>query len=214
MSMAEIDRLSESTEWIDFEFVERQRTPEFAIQVGIQLHLAGLSPSNTKQYLEKLGVERSRTAIHDWVQKADLQPDSNANPNQIAVDETVIRVNGQRHWLYAAVDPDTNQLLHVRLFQTRTTQLTLLFLRELREKQQVSDVTFLVDDAHHLKNALDRLGLRFRVCRHGNRNAIERIFREVKRLTFSFSNMFSNATVPTADSWLKAFAVWWNRCQS
>jgi putative transposase len=210
--MPEFDRLSGNTEWIDLEFVERERTPEFAIQVGIQLHLAGLSLSNTKQHLERLGVERSRTAIHDWVRKADLQPDSDVEPNQIAVDETVIRVNGQRHWLYAAVDPDTNQFLHVRLFQTRTTQLTMLFLRELREKQHVSDVTFLVDDAHHLKNALDRLGLRFRVCRHGNRNAIERVFREVKRRTSSFSNTFSNAQLPTVDSWLKAFAVWWNRC--
>jgi putative transposase len=210
--MPEIDRLSEPTEWIDLEFVERQRTPEFAIEVGIQLHLAGLSLSNTKQHLERLGVERSRTAIHDWVRKADLQPDSNVEPNQIAVDETVIRVNGQRHWLFAAVDPDTNQFLHVRLFQTRTTQLTLLFLRELREKQQLSDVTFLVDNAHHLKNALERLGLRFHVRRHGNRNAIERVFREVKRRTTSFSNTFSNAQLPTAESWLQAFAVWWNRC--
>ncbi|WP_380675878.1 IS6 family transposase [Salinigranum sp. GCM10025319] len=212
--MPEFNRLSEPSEWIDLEFVERQRTPEFAIQMGIQLHLAGLSLSNTKQHLERLGVERSRTAIHDWVQKADLQPDSDAEPTQIAVDETVIRVNGQRHWLYAAVDPDTNQFLHVRLFQTRTTQLTLLFLRELREKQQVSDVMFLVDDAHHLKNALERLGLRFHVCRHGNRNSIERVFHEVKRRTSSFSNTFSNAQLPTVDSWLKAFAVWWNRCQS
>ena len=89
--------------------MERQRTPEVAIQVGIQLHLAELSLSNTKQYLETLGVERSRTAIHDWVRKAELQPDSDVDPNQIAVDETVIRINDQRHWLFAAVDPDTNQ---------------------------------------------------------------------------------------------------------
>jgi putative transposase len=134
--MPEINRLDGCTEWIDLEFVERQRTPEFAIQVGIPLHLAELSLSNTKQYLEILGVERSRTAIHDWIQKADRQPDSDVEPNQIAVDETLIRVNGQRHWLFAAVDPDTNQFLHVRLFQTLETQLTVLFLRELREKQQ------------------------------------------------------------------------------
>ncbi|WP_142860713.1 IS6 family transposase [Salinigranum halophilum] len=212
--MPEINRLSRNTEWIDLEFVERQRTPEFAIQVGIQLHLAGLSLSNTKQYLERLGVERSRTAIHDWVRKAGLQPDSDVSPNQIAVDETVIRVNGQRHWLFAAVDPDTNQFLHVRLFQTRTTQLTVLFLRELREKQHLSNTTFLIDDAAHLKATLDRLGLRFRVNCHGNRNSVERVFHKVKRRTYSFSNTFSNARLPTVDSWLKAFAVWWNRCQS
>ena len=212
--MPEIDRLNRCSDWIDLEFVERERTPEAAIEVGIQLHLAGLSLSNTKQYLEKLGVERSRTAIHDWVQKADLQPTSDEAPNQIALDETVIRINDQRHWLYAAVDPATNEFLHVRLFQTRTTQLTLLFLRELREEQQVEQATFLVDGAHHLKAALERLDLRFQITRHGNRNAVERIFGEVKRRTSSFSNTFSNVEPPTAESWLQAFAVWWNRFQS
>jgi len=210
--MPEIDRLNQCSDWIDLEFVERERTPEPAIEVGIQLHLAGLSLSNTKQYLERLGVERSRTAIHDWVQKADLQPTSDADPDHIALDETVIQINNERHWLYAAVDPQTNQFLHVRLFQTRTTQLTVLFLRELREKLQIRNTTILVDNAHHLTAALDRLGLRFQMVRHGNRNAVERLFREVKRRTSSFSNTFSNASLPTAESWLQAFAVWWNQC--
>jgi putative transposase len=178
--ISEFNRLSESIEWIDLEFVERERTPRFAIQVGIQLRLGGLSLSNTEQFFENLDVERSHTAIHDWVRKADLQYDSDADPNQIAVNETVIRVDGERHWLYAAVDLESNQFLHVRLFQTRTTQLMLLFLRELREKQRLADVTFFVDGAHHLKNALDRLGLRLQVTRHGNRNSVERVFCEVK----------------------------------
>ena len=212
--MPEFDRLDESIEWIDLEFVERERTPEFAIQVGIQLHLAGLSLSNTKQHLDRLGVERSRTAIHNWVQKAELQPDSDAAPNQIAVAETVIRVNDERHWLYAAVDPETNEFLHVRLFQTRTTQLTVLFIREFHDKQQVDDLMFLVDDAAHIKAALGRLGLRFKIRHHGNRNSVERVFREVKRRTSSFANTLSNATLPTVESWLHAFAVWYNRCQS
>lgn len=63
--MPETDRLSGDSERIDLSFVERERTPRSAIQMGIQLHLAGLSLSNTKRYLEMLGVERSRTAIHN-----------------------------------------------------------------------------------------------------------------------------------------------------
>ena len=88
--MSEIDRLSGSTDWIDLDFVQRERTPERIVEVGIQLHLAGLSLSNTKQYLERLDVERSRTAIHSRVQNANLQPTSDAAPDHIAVDETVI----------------------------------------------------------------------------------------------------------------------------
>jgi len=210
--MPEIKRLRGRSEWIDLALVERERTPEPIIEVGIQLHLPGLSLSNTKQYLGRLGVERSCPAIHNWVQKADLQPAGDGAPNQIAVDETVIPINEERYWLYAAVNPETNEFLHVRLFQTRTTQLTVLFLRELREKQQVEQATFLVDGAPYLKAAPERLGLRFQISRHGNRNAVERVFREVKRRTASFGNTFSNVEPPTAESWLQAFAVWWNQC--
>ena len=86
------------------------------------------------------------------------------------------------------------------------------FFRELREKQQVKRATFLVDGAHYLTAALERLEFRFQIARHGNCNSVERVFREVKRRTSSFSNTFSNVEPPTAESWLQAFAVWWNRC--
>ena len=212
--MPEIERFNGRTSWIDVDFVERQRTPREIIEAGIQLHAAGLSLSNTKQILDTLDVKRSRTAVRNWVQKADVQPSSDAEPNHIAVDETVIQVNDQRHWLYAAVDPTTNEVLQVRLFQTRTTQLTLLFLRELQHTQQVEQATFLIDGATHLASALDRLGLDFRYEKRGNRNSVERIFGEVKRRTSSFSNTLSNVSLSSAESWLEAFAVRWNRCQT
>ena len=50
--MAKINRLSGCTDWIDLDFVERQRTPERAMKLGIQLQLAGLSLSNTVSILE------------------------------------------------------------------------------------------------------------------------------------------------------------------
>jgi putative transposase len=210
--MPEIERLGGCSDWIDLEFIERERTPEPVVEMGIQLHLGGLSTRNTSHVLGELGVECSHVAVHNWVQKADLQPTSVGAPNQIAVDETVIRINDQRRWLYAAVDPQTNDLLHVRLFQARSTERTMLFLRELREKQPIEQATFLLDEAPHLRSALDRLGLRFQVTRHGNRNSVERVFRDVKRRTSSFSNAFSHVSLGTAESWLQAFVVWWNRC--
>jgi transposase-like protein len=208
--MAEITRLSGCSDWIDLEFVERQRTPPQLMKLGIRLHLAGLSLSNTVRELERFGVKRSRKAVHDWVQKADLQPADGASPNHVALDETVIRVNDEQYWLYAAVDPDTNKLLHIRLFPTYTTALTEIFLRELREKHDVSDAVFLVNGARHLQTALRRSGLRFRYECHGNRNTVERVFREVKRRTSSFSNTFSHVDPETAETWLQSFAVWHN----
>ena len=156
--MPEIARLTGVRDWIDLDVVERERTPQPAMALGIQSYLAGLSPSNTIDLLDALGVQRSRKAIHDWVRKADLQPEAGQSPNQIALDETVIRVNDQQFRLYAAGDPKANDLLHVRLFSTTTTALIEMFLRELREKHDVESAVFLVDEAQHRQTALRRVG--------------------------------------------------------
>ena len=84
--------------------------------------------------------------------KSDLQPTDGADPNHVAVDETVIQLNSEQYWLYAAVNPDTNRLLHVRLYPTRTNAISSMFLSELREKHQVDDAIFLVDRAPWLQN--------------------------------------------------------------
>ncbi|PGF17253.1 IS6 family transposase [Natrinema sp. CBA1119] len=208
--MPKIRRLSGDSDWIDLSFVERERTPRQLMELGIRLHLAGLSLSNTVRELEKFGVERSRKAVHDWVHKCNLQPADDEKPNHVALDETVIQLDEHRYWLYTAVDPETNKILHIRLYSTTTTALTEWFLQELTEKHDLGDAVFLVDGAKHLQTALRRAGLRFRYEKHGNRNAVERIFREIKRRTSSFSNYFSHAKPSTAESWLQAFAVWHN----
>lgn len=97
MTMSETDRLTGDSNWTDLELVECERTPGEFVEVGIPLHLAGLSLSNTKQYLEKLGVQRSRTAIHDWVQKADLQPTGTKSSNYVTLNETAIQLGTNRY---------------------------------------------------------------------------------------------------------------------
>jgi hypothetical protein len=44
--MLDIARLSEDSDWIELDFLEREATPEAAMRLGIRLHLAGLSLSN------------------------------------------------------------------------------------------------------------------------------------------------------------------------
>jgi putative transposase len=61
-----------------------------------------------------LDVDRHRSIVHNWVQKAELRPTDGADPDHVAVDETVIQLNDERFWLYAAVDPETNRLLHMK----------------------------------------------------------------------------------------------------
>jgi len=186
--------------------VECKRTPEWAIQVSIRCHLAGISTRYASQLLDELGAHRSYVAIHDWVHKADLQPVSTISSDQFTVDEKVIRIDDD-YWLYDAVDPETDDILYLRLFPTTTKQTTQWFLTGLHRRYRLDDVEFLVDDADYLVNVLDEDGYRFQMMSHGNRNAIERVFWEIERRTSSFANSFSHVDPSTAESWLQALAV-------
>ncbi|ELY85781.1 IS240-type transposase (ISH102) [Natrinema altunense JCM 12890] len=93
--MPENDRLNGCLDEINLEFVEQEATPRLLMKLSIQLHLAGLSLSNTVSVLEVFGVKRARSTVHNWVHKADLQPESGRGPDHVAVDETVIRLNDE-----------------------------------------------------------------------------------------------------------------------
>ena len=173
-----------------------------------------MSTRDVSQLLEELGVDRSHVAIHNWVHKADLQSISTVSADQLAVDEKVIHVNDDDYRLCGAVDPETNKILQFRLFSTATKQITRWFLAELHRQYQLDDVEFLVNDADYLITVLDEDGYRFQMITHGNRNVIERVFREVERRTSSFANSFSHVEPQTAESWLQALAVRHNSRQS
>lgn len=196
---------------IELDFVEREATPRLLRRLSVQLHLVGSSLSNTVSILELLGVERARSTVHNWVHKADLQPDPGQRPDHVVLDETVIRLKGEYHWLYPAVDPDINDLLHVRLLPMRTQAAAELFLAQLEKRHDVDDATFFVDSEQALQETCQRRSLRFRYKKHGKRNSAERVFREVKRRTSSFSNSFSHADGTTADQRIKSFAFPWNQ---
>ncbi|ELZ41971.1 IS240-type transposase (ISH102) [Halorubrum californiense DSM 19288] len=153
------------------------------MKLSIQLHLAVLSISDTVSFLEVFGVDRVRSTVHNWVHKAELQPESGRSPNHVAADETVIQLDDEQYWQYAAVDPSSNDLLHTKLETTRTNVIADQFFAEIREKHDVDDAIFLVGGAVPLHRACEKHGLDFRYERHGNRNSVERIFRSIKRRT-------------------------------
>ena len=65
---------------------------------------------------------------------------------------------------------------------------------------------FLADAAHWLKAALHRGGYEYRYERHGRRNSVERVFRDVKCRNYQFGNLFRIAEVETAETRLQSFA--------
>lgn len=104
------------------------------------------------------------------------------------------------------MDPETDRILHVRLFSHRTTVTTKIFLDELARKHDVEAAEFLVDGAPWLQAALYERGLAFRHESFGDHNPVERAFQEINRRTEQFYNTFGRAEPNSGDPWLKALA--------
>lgn len=127
--MPEFSRLILPIIDIQLGLVKREQTPRELMRLSIHLHLADLSISYTVRILYRFGVNRVRSTDHNWVQKAELQPEDGKSPDHVAVDETVIRLSDDRYGLFAAVDSAVNEFLHVWLFPTRNLVLSGSLLR-------------------------------------------------------------------------------------
>ncbi len=111
----------------------------------------------------------------------------------------MIQLNDERVWLYIAVDPDATRLLYLKLAPTRNQAITEMVLAEFGKNHLVDDVVVLVKSAPWLQAALHRHGLDYRYETHGNRNTVERIFRESQRRTNQFLTCFSRTDADTVE---------------
>ena len=112
--------------------------------LGSRLYFGNPSLSNTVRIPESFDIERSRKAVYDWVYKCDLQPSVDEKTNHAGPDETVIQLNEHHYWLYTAVDPETKEIPHTRLYSTTTAALTERFLQKLTERHDLEDAIFSV----------------------------------------------------------------------
>lgn len=208
--MLEIARLDGGSASFELEFLERESTPEPLMKLSTHLHAAGLSPSDTVFIFVMFDVDHVRSTIHNWVRNADLEPAGGKSPNRVAIDESVMHLDGERRWLYAAVDPKTNEFPHVGVYNRWVAMYSTQFIAALLEKTPRRRV-FLVDGAPWWHAALHRLGCEFRHETHGRCNAAERVFKELHRRTNQFASHFRLATIDSAESWLQTLAFVWNQ---
>ena len=131
------------------------------------------------RYLRSAGVDRSHCAVWNWVHtlfEAQRDPPT-AQPLRVAVDEKQIEVDGEKKWLYAAIDTESKLLLEVDTFSRRGTDPVAAFLHRLIQKHDVADTEFLVGAGGYL-TALARHELSGRLD-YRTRNHIEKWFQIV-----------------------------------
>jgi len=187
---------------------ERTATPVRAF--AVRLHQTGCSLRETTTILAELGVERSHGAVWNWVHRlsdSGCDPPT-AQPSRVAVDETAVKINGEWSWLYAAIDIDTKLILDVALFGRHGTDPAAAFLQKLREKHDLSEAEFLVDQFGY-RTALARLGLSGRV-NYTERNLIETWFHTLKMRVDRFHNSWVGSRSSVRE-WLEQFMHYYNR---
>ncbi|WP_254547290.1 IS6 family transposase [Halomarina pelagica] len=202
--------LRETLETANLECWEREGTATPVRAFAVRLHQAGCSLRETTTVFAELGVERSHGAVWNWMDPlADSRHDPpEAQPKRVAVDETAVTINSEWSWLCAAIDLDTNLILGVALFGRHGTDPAAAFLHGLREKHDLSDATFLVDQFGY-RTALSRLGLSGRFD-YTDRNPIEKWFHTLKMRIDRFHTSWVGSRSSVRE-WLERFMHYYNR---
>ena len=183
--------------------------PEKKIRAA-ELYLRGLSYRQVAEILEI-----SHTTVWETVQKLAktiYQPKLLAVKKQrnfIAVDETGIKINGEKKYLWAAIDVESREVLAVWITVTRNYWIARDFLLVVLKSCEGRPV-FLVDRAKWYKSAFKSLGLDFVHITFGPRNSVERWFRTVKERTKRFWNNFRSNDWRKVHRFVFLFAFWYN----
>jgi transposase-like protein len=106
------------------------RYPPLEKIYSVFLFAAGLSLRDLSERLSLTGA--SRESVRIWVHRfSSLFRTSRRVRRLVAVDETVLKVNGQTCYLWAAIDVDTNEILALYASRSRGIPSAIEFLRKV-----------------------------------------------------------------------------------
>ena len=169
----------------------------------------GLSLREIVAVFKWLSVDRSHGAVWNWTHTLSERQDDppTAEPSRVAIGEKQITVDGERKWLYAAVDTDSKLLLDIEVFSRRGTDPASAFLHRLTAKHEVVDTEFLVDAGRYL-TALARRELSGQL-NYSKRNLVEKLFQTVAMRIDRFHS-FWRGSPASARRWLRRFKHHYN----
>jgi putative transposase len=152
----------------------------------------------------------SRESVRIWVHRSSsLFRPSKKVRRLVAVDETVLKVNGRICYLWAAIDVDTGEILALQASRGRGIPCAVKFLRKVLDSSEGKPV-IVVDRGPWYRWALERLGITYFHETFGNRNRIERWFREMKNRTKMFYNNVNSKELKSIEELVTAIATMHN----
>jgi len=126
----------------------------------------------------------------------------------VAVDETVLKINGRICYLWAAINVDTGEILALHASRGRGIPNAIKFLKMVLRSCDGKPIV-VVDRGPWYRWALDRLGLTYFHESFGERKRIERKFRfrELKNRTKRFYNNVNLKTLKSIEEIATAVAI-------
>jgi transposase-like protein len=149
----------------------------------------------------------SRESVRIWAHRSSsLFKPSKRVRRLVAVDETVLKINGRICYLWAAIDVDTNEILAVYASRGRGIPNAIKFLKMVLRSCDGKPIV-VVDRGPWYRWALERLGITYFHETFGERNKIERWFRELKNTTKRFYNNVNSKTLKSIEEIATAVAI-------
>ena len=76
----------------------------------------------------------SKSSVHRWIKKFEERLPiitERKQRNLIAIDETVVKANRRRYYVYAVIDVERNELILMRVYTTRNYLTAKSFVKEV-----------------------------------------------------------------------------------
>jgi transposase-like protein len=191
--------------WTLSNLLRSHRYPPLEKIYSVFLFMAGLSLRDLSERLCLTGA--SRESVRIWVHRfSSLFKPSKRVRRLVAVDETVLKINGLICYLWAAIDVDTNEILALYASRGRGIPNAIKFLKMVLRSCDGKPV-IVVDRGPWYRWSLERLGITYFHETFGNRNKIERWFRELENRTKRFYNNVNSKTLKSIEEIAKAVAI-------
>ena len=153
-------------------------------------------------------MDRSYEAIRNWFHRLKhlFEPDCR-DRQEVAVDETKVEIDGDEHYIWAAVDCETLEVLAVEVSPGRSSLDALLFLKDVLTRCRGRPLV-RADRGPWYDWPLELLDCEYERETWGNRSLIEAWFGIFKYRTRRFYHRFPfHSTASSTRSWLTAFAA-------
>ena len=165
---------------------------EFSIfernKVSIEIKLTAIAMYLLSSSLRRIALllNVGKSTVHYWIDRFKDVLDSERKEEvkklvitRIAVDETILKYNGRKCYLFAALDVERNKIVHLKVYPARNALTAYSFLKEVLKICEVEEL--ILDRGPWYRDALQRLGVRFKHETFGERSLVESVFSSFKQ---------------------------------